>query len=159
MKKILLAAAIVALPSAALAQYGQPFRSQETQLLVNNLGLDSNRAFTVKTEGYSLLTLYQQYTHATNGTLTLTCTGKSAAAADNSQQPKVDSTPTTCTTASGTCTLNFAGVFVSPTLSADKDYTIVIGVAGEVSVTCTMAHGGAATAGDLLTITGRLSTN
>lgn len=120
---------------------------------IDDLGLDSSRSFTIDIQGASLLAVDLQYTHANNGALTLTCTGKSS---PDSSGTVVDTTLTTCSVLSGTCTLNDGGVFVNPSLSADKDYSVLVGVAGQYQAKCTVSHGGSATASDKIKATGRL---
>ena len=98
---------------------------------------------------YSTLVLRVAYTHATNGTLTLTCTeGATAATATASL--------TTGTVSSGTYTLAWGGVIVTPTLAASKTFKAELGVYGSQALSCVVAHSGAATANDTVTITGFL---
>lgn len=100
--------------------------------------------------GYDLLVLTMHFTHANNGALTTTCTVSDDAGV-------TDAAPTTCATASGTCTLSFAGVFVTPSLTADKDYVIRADIGGYRHIECSTAHGGAPAAGDTLSVTGYLT--
>jgi len=126
--------------------------------LLNAVSLNAvagSRTFTVSSnllKGYNKAFFHVAFTHANNGTLTLTCTG-GPTAADNAYAP------TTCTVSTGTCTLNFAGVFVTPSLTTDKSYTIEMGVGGVKNLSCVMAHGGSPAAGDVVTIKGELEAN
>lgn len=127
-----------------------------THLLLNDIALNGSatvRTFTVEDlEGYAELGLDVKFTHANNGTITFTCTGKSAHPLVADQ---LDTTLTTCTTASGTCTLNFGGVVVTPSLSASKTYTFPLKILNQKRVKCVVAHGGSPSASDKLTVVGR----
>ncbi len=100
--------------------------------------------------GYKNFVFWVEYTHANNGTLTLTCT--------HSHDENVsDYAPTTCASSGGTCTLSFGGVFVTPSLSADQNYKGRMGIDGARDFSCVIAHGGSPAAGDLVTIKGYLT--
>lgn len=116
-----------------------------TRTFVISTDSDQNSNTGSTANGYMAIHFWVDFTHANNGTLTLTCTvGPSSA--DN------DYTPTTCTVASGTCTLNFGGVIVTPSLSADKKYEASMLILGNRDVSCVMAHGGTPAAGDIVTV-------
>lgn len=135
---------------------------EETPRLLNGVALNASeatRTFTIGgVAGYDILVISTQYTHANDGALTFTCTGKSAGATDASVT-KVDTTMTTCSTSSGTCTLNWSGVVVTPSLTADKDFNFVLGILGEQSIKCIISHGGSPGSGDLVTVTARACTS
>ena len=108
-----------------------------------------DRTFTIDNPmGFATFTAFVDYTHANNGTLTLTCT----ASDDNNVTPF---TLTTCVVASGICTLKDAGVYVTDgALTGDKQYVIPVGIRGYPSVECILDHGGAPNGSDLVTLTG-----
>lgn len=86
---------------------------------------------------------------AVAGTITTTClVGRTVATATFS--------PTTCTTAAGTCTVNMGGVFVTASLSADTKWVVRMRIEGYPALSCVVAHGGAAGATDKITVTGYL---
>lgn len=156
--RFILALAILLATSTAHAQY-RCVRGQTTagsHVWLNDAALDSPKSFVLDIAGASLLSVDLQYTHDANGTLTLTCTGKSA---PDSSGAQADTTLTTCTVSSGTCTLSFAGVFTSPALTDDAAFNVLVGVAGQEQVTCTVSHGGSPTSDDRVTATGRLCTH
>jgi len=95
--------------------------------------------------GFSKLLLELKYTHNNNGAITTTCTGGGTRAT-------ATSTLTTCTVAAGTCTVNFGGVFVTSSLSADKDWTQVMGLNSEPAIKCVISHGGTPDADDTITV-------
>lgn len=168
MQKLLGALALAAATICASAAAAQPnpnacelaTTATSEHRLLNAVALNGGagaRTFTVAgLDGFRTLSLDPQYTWANNGTLTFTCTGKSAASATSTPTPTpVDTTLTTCSTAAGTCTLNFGGVVVTPSLTANKNFTFQLGIAGQSSITCVVVHGGTPGAGDILTVTGR----
>lgn len=98
--------------------------------------------------GYATLVMFVDFTHDNDGTLTLTCTVSDDGAAQFD--------PTTCSTSGGTCTLNFGGVFVTSSLSADKKYAVRMGIRGFRKGQCVLAHGGSAGSSDKATVTSYL---
>lgn len=98
--------------------------------------------------GYATLVMFVDFTHDNDGTLTLTCTVSDDGAAQFD--------PTTCSTSGGTCTLNFGGVFVTSSLTADKKYAVRMGIRGYRKGECVLAHGGSAGASDKATVTSYL---
>lgn len=156
---IFLAVALLALPTIATAGAGDkhlvgPDRSAVTSGLsaVALDGAAGTRTFTFNPVGYARVIFYVDYTHSNDGTLTLTCT-----ASDDGNT--TDFALTTCTEASGTCTLNFAGVIVTPSLTTDKDFVAVLGVHSYRSVECVLEHGGTPDSADVATITYDLTTD
>lgn len=105
----------------------------------------ASRTWTVDAEGWSLITFWVDFTHNNNGTLTITCTG-GPTSSDR------DYDLTTCTVASGTCTLNDAGVLVTGSLSADKKYGARMDISAFRDLSCVIAHGGTPDASDLVTL-------
>ena len=98
------------------------------------------------TNGYLEVMFWVDYTHANNGALTLTCT------AGPSSSDK-DYEPTTCQVASGTCTLAFGGLLVTPSLSGDKKYAAgPLRIANHRAFSCIISHGGTPDAGDIVTV-------
>lgn len=95
--------------------------------------------------GFSKMQIEVKYSHNNNGTITTTCTG-------GATRTTATSSLTTCTVSSGTCTLNFAGVMVTSSLSADKDWLQYLGLNGENVVQCVIAHGGTPDSSDLVTV-------
>lgn len=159
MKRLLLAAVLLFSTPPTLAQAGDvkahPLGTLLSAVALN--GAAATRTFTVgpaltngtRLYNYSILTLRVAYTWANNGTLTVTCTeGDTVATAT--------ATPTTCTVASGTCTLNYAGVFVTPSLTASKTFKIDMGLTGSQALSCVVAHGGVPNANDKVTVSGVL---
>jgi hypothetical protein len=120
-------------------------------------GAAATRTFTVGPRennidilGYDEIVLehYFDYT-ATAGTITTTCkVGRTVATAAFS--------PTTCTTATGTCTVNMGGVFVTASLSADTKWVVRMRIEGYAALSCVVAHGGSPGATDKITVTGYL---
>ena len=158
MRTLILAALLAIIPATAHAQY-QCRHAKNTSgaaTWIDDLALTTPRSFTLDIQGASLLSVDLQFTHAANGALTVTCTGKSA---PGDGKAVVDTTLTVCSVASGVCTLDDAGVFTTASLSADKDFNVLVGVAGQERVTCTVTHGGTPTAGDTIIATGRLCTH
>lgn len=148
---------LVFVPSA-LARTGARHICKPTPILLNAVAMNgaagTRTAVVTDLDGYDVLLITSQFTHVNNGTLTYTITGKSALAADVIPG-QVDTTLTTCTVVAGTCTLNYAGVVVTPTMTGNKNFSFPIGISGETSVTVVVAHGGAPAAGDILTVTAR----
>ncbi len=85
--------------------------------------------------GPSVLLMNMQYDYTSQaGTITTTCYGGPARATATSYL-------TTCTVASGTCTLNWAGIFVTASLSADTKWGQELGLKGTWPVIkCVVAH-------------------
>jgi hypothetical protein len=107
----------------------------------------ASRTFDLVTEGWDIASIWIDYTHANNGALTLSCLGGHTA----SSTPAY--TLTTCTMASGACTLNDGGTFATASLSAAKHYEVRFGVRGYAEIRCVIAHGGSPNASDLVTVT------
>jgi hypothetical protein len=84
---------------------------------------------------------------ATPGTITLTCTG-------GSTQATATSYLTTCTVATGTCTLNWSGVSVTPSMSADTGWLVTMGTQNAPVIKCIASHSGAPGATDKITVVG-----
>ena len=94
-------------------------------------------------ESYKTLVIETNFSYAATGALTWTCLqGPTAARAIYK--------PTTCTTASGTCTLNNAGVMSTASLSASLAYGVRIGIQGYPVVKCVISHGGTPGATDTI---------
>ena len=99
-------------------------------------------------EGMATAIFWVDYTHANNGTLQFACT---ASHDDNA----TDYTVSTCSTASGKCTLNFPTsdiVFETPTLSGDKDFVFRWTMRGYRDLECSVTHSGTPSASDVLTL-------
>jgi len=101
-------------------------------------------------QGYSVLEMDVYYTHANNGALTATCTV-------GETQTTATVAPTTCVVTSGVCAVKFAGVMTTDSLSASKNYGLVLGIGSSPVVKCVMSHGGSAAAGDKVIVIGRLT--
>lgn len=150
MRKLLLTILVLALP---LTAYAKPVRHafQDPSAPVTELsavamnGAAGTRTFTFSAVGYARTVFYVSFTHANSGTLTLTCT----ASPDGNT---TDHTLTVCNTSAGTCTLVDAGIWVSPSLTGDKDYVIDAGVLGYRDVECVLVHGGSVAAADVVTL-------
>lgn len=98
---------------------------------------------------FSAVRLELDYSHNNNGALTLTCTeGATRAAATG--------VPVTSTEASGTYTLAWSGVAVTPSLSGDKKFALVFNLRSAPVVKCVVSHGGAPDADDTITVKGWL---
>lgn len=132
-------------------------RCTNMPILLDNNDLSTTRTFSVtKLDGYDHLKFDVQFTHAATGTLTFTCTHKSAIPSDIPAGliTRADVAPTTCSLSAGTCTLSFAGVWVTPSLTADKDFAIDVGILNVEQIDCSVVHS-AGTASDYVTVTGR----
>lgn len=90
--------------------------------------------------GFSSLRLELNYTHSSNGTVTLTCT-------EGSTRATATGTPSTATLASGTYTLAWSGVVVTPTLTASRIWPVVINLNLAPVLKCVVSH--SATAGSI----------
>jgi hypothetical protein len=100
--------------------------------------------------GYKTLLLELKFDYdAQAGTITTTCTGGGTRATATSSL-------TTCTMSSGTCTLNFSGVAVTSSLSADKNWGFPITISPWPAIKCVVAHGGTPGAADTITVNGWL---
>lgn len=84
-------------------------------------------------KGFTLLNLSFYYTNVSGGTVTTTCTGGDTRAT-------ATLTLTTCSLASGTCTLNWGGVTVTPALSGDKNWTQLLGLQTHNVYKCVVAQ-------------------
>ena len=133
-------------------------KCQNTKLLLNEVALNGaagTRTFEVaKLGGWDVLRLDVQFTHNNNGALTVTCTGLSARAADNSTVNQVDTQRSVCSFSGAACTLALSTTWATASLSADTDYTFSIDVSADEELNCVIAHGGSADADDKVTITG-----
>jgi hypothetical protein len=96
--------------------------------------------------GFTLLNLSFYYTHSAGGTITTTCTG-------GDTRGTATLTLTTGTLASGTLTLVWGGVQVTPTLAGSKDWTQLLGLQTHKVYKCVVEH--SASAGTL-TVKGKL---
>jgi hypothetical protein len=96
-------------------------------------------------EKYSKLLFVYSYTYAATGTITTTCTGGLTTS---------DATYalTTVTLSSGTATLNWSGVSVTPSLTTNKKWGVVMGKSSWPVIKCVVAHGGTPGVGDVLTV-------
>ena len=156
MKGLILA--LLFLPQVALASSGIEGvrRCQNLKILLDNNDLSTSRTFNIeKLDGYDHIKLDVKYTHATNGTITLDCTYLSAQPADISRNlyTRFDTQPTTCTTTTGSCTLNLAGQWVIA-VSGDVNYGVDWGILNIPEGDCTITHS-AGTSNDFVTVTGR----
>jgi len=98
---------------------------------------------------YAQLVLDVSYTHANNGALSFTfLCGDTVASATRK--------PTTATVASGNATLNIGGVVSTPSLSANSLFTFPFGKTGLPALSVVVAHGGAPSASDKITVKGWL---
>jgi len=83
------------------------------------------------------------------GTITLTCT-------EGATRATATATPASATLSSGTYTLAWGGVVVTPSLSADKTWPVVINLNATPVVKCVASHGGTPGATDKITVKGWL---
>jgi hypothetical protein len=154
-------AAVTLMATAAIAGDEAKHMAWPLGTLLDDVALNAaaaSRTFTVgptigpnnnqRLFGFSTVVLDVAYTYANTGTLTFTCTGTGL---DSST---ADKTLTTCTTASGTCTLNWAGSVVTPSLSASKKFVFPLGVGALQAITCVVAHSGTPSASDKITVVG-----
>lgn len=123
----------------------------DSRLLLNDVALNAaagSRTFEwAGVLGYETVVFLIDYTHANNGTLTLTCT-----VSDDANT--TDYKPTTCEVSSGTCAVKTGGVFVTDSLSASLKYAVRMGIRGYKDLQCVIAHGGSPNASDTVTING-----
>jgi hypothetical protein len=159
MKRIALALLVFLAPLAVQAQeieLTEPPNNVGPNEYLKNVALNAQSEFLefrlMNPQGWSILILYVDYTHANNGTLTLTCT--------SSDKPdhSAEFTLQTCDNADGTCTLKDSGVWVTASLTASKKFSFPIGILGYRELKCSIAHGGTPSASDLVTITGYMVT-
>lgn len=132
----------------------KPSTAEPTTYL-DTINLTSDRSFQVDNLlGFDSLCMTVEFTHANNGVLTLTCTVN-----DDGFETSKRATPTTCALANGTCNIEWAGIFVTPSLTDDKTYKAVLGLNSDRGVECTIGHGGSPAAGDTVKITGFATTS
>lgn len=115
-------------------------------------GALATRSFALATSGYKWLNVKISFTKANNGTLTLLCDSvTSDTVATNTHY-----TRTTCATAAGACTLSWDVGATTPTLTASKDFSVLVKVEGHAYTECSITHNGAPAAGDTVSVTGEL---
>ncbi len=146
-----------AIPGACSLAHNAVTPTTTSHLLLNDVALNdgtaANRTFTVyNLDGNDTLAIDFKYTHANNGTLTFTCTGKRATKAGETEDNTV---LTTGTLSSGTFTLIASGIVVTPSLSANTVMDFVLGVKGQSKMSCLVEHGGTPNASDKITVTAR----
>ena len=166
MNKLLLAAILCLAPLAAqAADVGTQCRLKVIGVKLDGVAMNgaaSTRTFTVADSDlnpglsasaytdhlawYRNLSIESVWTKAAAGTITYTCTGTIAPAL-----LLPNSTLTTQTVSSGTATLNWSGVLVTPSMSASKSWLTRIGIGGAQSIKCIAEQSGTPGAGDLLT--------
>lgn len=100
--------------------------------------------------GYRWLLLKIAFTHANNGTLTILCDDADDATGTTNY------TMTTCSTASGACTLNFVTGATTSTLTGDKNFSVRLDIAGHGFLECSVTHNGTPAAGDVVSVTAEL---
>ena len=83
------------------------------------------------------------------GAITLTCT-------EGSTRTLATGVPSTATLSSGTYTLAWSGVVVTPSMSADTKWPVVINLNATEVVKCVVSHGGTPGATDKITVVGWL---
>jgi hypothetical protein len=159
MKKLLLALVLVCLAVVAYAQQGKVQKTyfvNDALSAVASNAAEASRTFYIDyanikhayemrgpaTVGFDV---FYDYTAAA-GTITLTCTVGATRTAATRQL-------TTCTVASGVCTVNIgAGVFTTASLSADTYYWIELGLPATPPVVKCIASHSAPAAGEKFTI-------
>ena len=152
MKRLLLALALLTIPTMASAD--QRAIRQKLATLVDNLGLDASRSFTVSpcdANGYCYSTLVLSLNHSTHdaaSAIAMTCTTSLDSGTTNA-------TLQDCDVASGACTSNDASW--TKAISGVKAWPWRVDVAGYPSVTCTITDTGGG-AGDKITVLGLLVT-
>jgi hypothetical protein len=156
---VVFASLCIATTSLAGQQPGELCRSYPLGSLLTAVALNgaaSTRTFVVgPTLGADSLRAFQkvvfdvEFTHANNGTITFTCLGTATDTTANATR-----SISTCTLASGVCTLNWAGVIVTPSLTASKAWMHEQGTGGAGVLSCTVAHGGAPNGSDKVTVRG-----
>jgi hypothetical protein len=95
---------------------------------------------------YRNMSIQSQWTRTSTGTITYTCTGTIAP-----EFSGPTATLTTQTVSSGTATLNWSGVIVTPSMSASKDWITRLGIGGVQKIRCVAEQSGTPASGDILT--------
>lgn len=109
-------------------------------------GAAATRTFSITNKlGFADIMLMAKYTWANNGTMTFVCT-------HSGDSNVTDYTPSVCTLAAGVCTMDWAGTWTTPTLTASKNFSLYIGMRGAKDVECVVTHNGTPGAGDLITV-------
>jgi len=149
-----LAAFLLALPASATrigVHYNRSLGTVLPEVALN--AAEANRTFVIEggeARGFAALILWVNYTHATSGTLSVTCTA-GPSTADKDYQP------TTCVTTDGICKLKLSGKAELENTSQSEKFWVRMGILGSHDMSCIAEHS-AATANDKVEIKAELST-